>query len=160
MEPTLLHGGNLVAARQLFPHAPEPFIDLSTGINPRSYPVPPLSPDLFARLPEPAALDRLAAIAAGAYGAPSRDCVVAAPGTQILLAPVAGLVRAGKAAVLGPTYGEFARAAALAGHTVAEVQDIGQLRDADLAVVANPNNPDGRIVKKDELLDLLDARGS
>jgi cobalamin biosynthesis protein CobC len=160
MEPALLHGGNLVAARQLFPDAPEPFIDLSTGINPHSYPVPPLSPDLFARLPEPAALDRLAAIAAAAYGAPARDCVVAAPGTQILLMPVAALVPPGRAAVLGPTYGEFARAAALAGHRVAEVEDIEQLRDADLAVVANPNNPDGRVFKRDKLLDLADARGS
>jgi cobalamin biosynthesis protein CobC len=160
MEPALLHGGNLVAARQLFPDAPEPFIDLSTGINPHSYPVPPLSPDLFARLPEPAALDRLAVIAARAYGAPSRDCVVPAPGTQILLTPVAALVPPGRAAVLGPTYGEFARAAALAGHVVAEVGDISQLRDADLAVVANPNNPDGRVFKKQELLDLADACGS
>ena len=158
MEPGLLHGGNLVAARQLFPNAPEPFIDLSTGINPHSYPAPPLSPDLFARLPEAAAVDRLAAIAAEAYGAPSRDCVVPAPGTQILLAPVAALVRPGKAAVLGPTYAEFSRAAALAGHDVAEVQDISELRDADLAIVANPNNPDGRIFKKHQLLDLADAR--
>ena len=112
------------------------------------------------RLPEPATLDRLAAIAAETYGAPSRDCVVPAPGTQILLAPIAALVRRGKAAVLGPTYGEFARTAALACHDVTEVEDIEQLRDADLAVVANPNNPDGRILKKQELLDLADSRGS
>src|SRR5258708_37211227 len=137
MEPALLHGGNLAAARQLFPGAPEPFIDLSTGINPHSYPVPPLSLDLFERLPEPAALDRLAAIAATAYGAPSRAHVVAAPGTQILLAPVAALVPPGRAAVLGPTYAEFRRAAALAGHDVAEVTDIGHLKDADLAIVVN-----------------------
>src|SRR5260221_5114154 len=122
MEPALLHGGNLVAARQLFPDAPEPFIDLSTGINPHSYPVPVLSPDLFARLPEPAALDRLAAIAAESYGAPLRDCVVPAPGTQILLGPVAALVPPGRAAVLGPTNGEFDRAAALAGHHVTQVE--------------------------------------
>jgi cobalamin biosynthesis protein CobC len=159
MEPALLHGGNLVAARQLFPGAPEPFIDLSTGVNPHSYPVPSLSPDLLTRLPEPAALDRLAAIAARAYGAPSRACVVPAPGTQILLAPVAALVSPGRAAVLGPTYGEFARAAAMAGHHVTEVEDIEQLRNADLAVVANPNNPDGRIFKRDELRALAEARG-
>jgi cobalamin biosynthesis protein CobC len=158
MEPVLLHGGNLVASRQLFPDAPEPFIDLSTGINPHSYPVPQLSPDLFARLPEPAALDRLASVAAEVYGAPSREHVAAAPGTQILLAPVAALIRPGKAAVLGPTYAEFGRAAALAGHDVAEVKDIGQLLEADLAILANPNNPDGRVFKKNELLDLADAR--
>jgi cobalamin biosynthetic protein CobC len=158
MEPALLHGGNLVAARQLFPNAPEPFIDLSTGINPHSYPLPPLSPDLFGRLPEPAALDRLGAIAAKFYGAPSRDCVVPAPGTQILLTPVAALVPPGRAAVLGPTYAEFSRAAALAGHRVAEVGDVSQLQDTDLAIVVNPNNPDGRVFEKHELLDLADAR--
>ena len=37
----LMHGGDLVAARQMFPDAPEPFIDLSTGINPHPYPLPP-----------------------------------------------------------------------------------------------------------------------
>src|SRR5260370_18978734 len=77
------HGGDLGAARLLFPDAPEPFIDLSTGINPYPYPIPQLSPDLFTRLPEAAALDRLAAIAARAYGAPSAAHVVPAPGTQI-----------------------------------------------------------------------------
>jgi cobalamin biosynthesis protein CobC len=159
MEPALLHGGNLAAARKLFPGAPEPFIDLSTGINPHSYPLPQLPPDVFTRLPEPADIDRLTAVAAKTYRAPSRDCVVAAPGTQILLAPVAALVPPGKAAVLGPTYGEFSRAAALAGHDVAEVRDVKRLREADLAVVVNPNNPDGRVFGKRELLDLLDARG-
>src|SRR5215813_6395783 len=97
MEPALLHGGNLDAARKLFPGAPEPFIDLSTGINPHSYPVPQLPADLFARLPEPAEINRLAAIAAQAYSAPASGCVVAAPGTQILLAPVMTLVPPGKA---------------------------------------------------------------
>jgi cobalamin biosynthesis protein CobC len=159
MEPALLHGGNLVAARRLFPDAPQPFVDLSTGINPHSYPVPPVPLDLLTRLPEPAALDGLAAIAAKTYGAPSRDCVVPAPGTQILLALIAALVPPGKAAVLSPTYGEFARAAALAGHDITEVEDIEQLRGADLAVAANPNNPDGRVLNKHELLDLADARG-
>jgi cobalamin biosynthetic protein CobC len=158
MEPALLHGGNLDAARQLFPGAPEPFIDLSTGINPYSYPAPQLPCGLFARLPEPADIERLTAIAAEAYEAPSPDCVVSAPGTQILLAPVAALVPPGDAAVLGPTYGEFGRVAALAGHNVAEVRDLQQLRDADLAVVVNPNNPDGRTFGRRELLELAGAR--
>src|SRR5688572_265914 len=36
----LMHGGDLDAARRMFPGAPEPFIDLSTGINPFPYPLP------------------------------------------------------------------------------------------------------------------------
>jgi cobalamin biosynthesis protein CobC len=153
---SLLHGGDLAAARQMFPDAPEPFIDLSTGINPYSYPLPQLSSDLFARLPEPAALARLVGVAAQAYGAPSPDHVVAAPGTQILLPLVAGLVPPGRAAILGPTYAEHLRVAALAGHDAQEVTELGKLSHADLAIVVNPNNPDGRIVGSDVLLALAD----
>jgi cobalamin biosynthesis protein CobC len=148
----LLHGGDLTAARRLFPAAPEPFIDLSTGINPHSYPLPQLPPAVFARLPEPAGLDRLAAAAARAYGAPSPDHVVPAPGTQILLPPVAALVPPGHAAVLGPTYNEHVRVAALVGHRSREVTALDRLAGVDLGVVANPNNPDGRIVTREALI--------
>lgn len=136
----------------MFPAAPEPFIDLSTGINPYPYPLPQMPSELFARLPEPAAFERLAAAAAQAYGAPSAEHVVPAPGTQILLPLVAALVPPGRATVLGPTYAEHARVAALVGHRVADVAALRQLAGADLAVVVNPNNPDGRIVAHAELL--------
>jgi cobalamin biosynthesis protein CobC len=150
----LLHGGDLAAARRLFPDAPGPFLDLSTGINPISYPLPHLSPDLFARLPQSEALAALAAAAANAYDAPSAAHVVCAPGTQILLPLVAGLIRSGSTAVVTPTYGEHARAAALAGHRVAELADIDPVPDADLVLVTNPNNPDGRLFDKVDLIAL------
>jgi cobalamin biosynthetic protein CobC len=150
----LAHGGNLAAARAMFPNAIEPFIDLSTGINPYPYPVPAIPSDRFFRLPDQASTERLAAIAAQSYGAPSEDYVVPAPGTQILLPQVAMLVARGRAAILGPTYAEHLRAATLAGHGAKEVADVDQLRSADLAVVVNPNNPDGRIIAKAELLDI------
>ena len=147
----------MTAARELFPNAPEPFIDLSTGINPYAYPLPELPQELFARLPDEAALRRLAEAAARAYGAPSRDHVVCAPGTQLLLPLVTGLVPPGRAAILGPTYAEHRRAAALAGHGAVEVDSVDQLRDARLAVIVNPNNPDGRILPRSAVLDLADA---
>ena len=153
----LPHGGDLGAARKLFPAAPEPFVDLSTGINPFPYPLPPLDPAVFARLPEPAALGRLATIAAATYGAPSVAHVVAAPGLQMLLPLVARLARPGRAAVLGPTYAEHARVAALAGHAAREVATIDDLAGADLAVVVNPNNPDGRVIAPNALLALADS---
>jgi cobalamin biosynthetic protein CobC len=145
------HGGSLDAARISFPDAPEPFVDLSTGINPNPYPVPPLSGDVFARLPDSTALANLAAVAAAAYGAPSAAHIVPAPGTQILLPLIAGLVPPGRSAVLSPTYAEHARAARLAGHRVAEVGEVGALAEFDLAILTNPNNPDGRHFAKGEL---------
>ncbi|MBN9241570.1 MAG: threonine-phosphate decarboxylase [Mesorhizobium sp.] len=159
---TVDHGGSLGRARALFPHAPEPFVDLSTGINPHSYPLFSLPATALTRLPEAARQDELAAIAASAYGAPSPAHVAPAPGTQILLPRVAALVRPGRAVVLGPTYAEHARAAALAGHAVSETADFEALADADLAIVVNPNNPDGRVVPRRHLLELagrLKAKG-
>lgn len=137
-------------------------MDLSTGINPHSYPLFELPATALTRLPEAAQLRELAEIAAAAYGAPSAAHVAAAPGTQILLPRVASLVRPGKVLVLGPTYAEHARAAAIAGHAVAEVSDFDALAEADLAVLVNPNNPDGRVIEKPRLLELaarLHAKG-
>jgi cobalamin biosynthetic protein CobC len=154
----LSHGGDLAAARLLFPGAPEPFVDLSTGINPHSYPIPRFASDVFTRLPDPGAMGRLEQIAAHTYGAPSGACIVAAPGTQILLGQVAALVPPGRAMLLGPTYAEHARAAALAGHVVNEARELDELADADLAIIVNPNNPDGRTVQRSHLVALAQAR--
>ncbi|WP_105386165.1 threonine-phosphate decarboxylase CobD [Neorhizobium alkalisoli] len=151
------HGGNLAQARASFPDAPEPWIDLSTGINPHSYPHSPLPGNAFARLPEPDLAERLKVLAAEAYGAPSQAHVAPGPGTQILLPILAGLQAGwggGKAAILSPTYAEHARAARLAGLEVTETEDMERLADGRLAVVVNPNNPTGRIVRRSELLAL------
>lgn len=150
----LQHGGDLSQARRLFPDAPKPFIDLSTGINPFSYELPALAAELYARLPQPDALDRLAAVAAAAYGAPSPACIVAAPGTQSLLPIITALGRAGTAAILSPTYAEHARAAVRAGHRLIETPALDGLRNADLAVIVNPNNPDGQVFARADLVAL------
>jgi cobalamin biosynthesis protein CobC len=158
----LPHGGDLAAARRLFPAAPQPFIDLSTGINPVAYRLPRFSAASFARLPEPADVAALTAIAARAYGAPSAAHVAPAPGTQILLPLVASLLPPGPAAIVSPAYGELARAAALGGHRVANANALDAIGDARLVLVGNPNNPDGRLYTRYDLLALatrLRARG-
>lgn len=156
------HGGSLKTAERLFPNAPAPWVDLSTGINPHAYPVGEIPGGAFTRLPEAADIAALTAAARAAYHVGDGLDVVAAPGTQILLPLVMALAAPGRAAILSPTYAEHARAAALVGHEVIETPDLAALGDADLAVVVNPNNPDGRIVTKTELLALaktLSARG-
>lgn len=140
------HGGSLGAARRLFPDAPEPWIDLSTGINPVPYAVPPLSPDLWTRLPEPGAQAALEAVARAAYGAGEGVDVLAAPGTQILIGLLPTLLSPRRVAILGPTYAEHAAAWRAGGHRVAEVADLAAAEGADVVVLVNPNNPDGRLV--------------
>jgi cobalamin biosynthesis protein CobC len=150
----LWHGGDLGAARRLFPGAVEPFIDLSTGINPNPYPVARFSAARLARLPDPGSLSELARTAARAYGAASAEHVVPAPGTQILLPQVAGLAPPGRAAILAPGYPEHARAASLAGHTVRAMHGLDECGDATLVIVGNPNNPDGKVFARTDLLAL------
>ena len=138
----------------MFPNAPEPWIDLSTGVNPYSYPDCALSGKALSRLPDPAELALLKRAAALAYDSETPDSVVPAPGTQPLLPLIMRAVDPGRASILGPTYSEYARCAALTGHRVIEVDDIDDLARADLAIVVNPNNPDGRLHAREDLLDL------
>jgi cobalamin biosynthetic protein CobC len=98
------HGGALDVARRLVPHAPEPWIDLSTGINPHPYPLPDLQPEAWSRLPESGAVTELEAAAARRYAAAPGN-VVAGPGSQALLQALARTVRRDAVAVLGPSYG-------------------------------------------------------
>ncbi len=145
------HGGSLDDARALFPQAPEPRLDLSTGLNPTAYPCPPVRID---RLPEPAAIVSLEREAARAFSLPSPADCVAAPGTGILMALIA-LLAGSDVAIVGPTYVGHARAWFAAGARVYDVPDVeAALRTgAATIVVTRPNNPDGRII------DLPDAAG-
>src|SRR5579872_781113 len=98
------HGGNVGAARRLFPHAPEPWIDLSTGINPHAYPLPRLAREQWTRLPDPADLAALEAVAADRYGADA-SCTIAAPGSQMIIQMLARLRRVRRVGILGFSYG-------------------------------------------------------
>lgn len=156
-QAAIRHGGNLGKARLMFPDAPEPWIDLSTGINPHSYPHSPIPASAFARLPEPDAAEALKRLAATHFGAPSAAHITLSPGTQMLmplLAQIALSRGAKNGAVLSPAYAEHARTARMAGLNVTEVDNLGDLSASAYAVVVNPNNPDGRVTDRDALLSL------
>jgi cobalamin biosynthetic protein CobC len=151
---TMEHGGDLHAAKARFPEAPEPWIDLSTGINPTPYPFDPPPLSSYARLPSPGDIRQLERIAAAVYGAPDAAGVVAAAGSQPLIQLLPRLRPTGRIAVVGPTYREHQRCWAAAGHHVAVLPSLQAALASrpDVIVIVNPNNPDGRIVVPDELL--------
>ncbi|MBV8795591.1 MAG: threonine-phosphate decarboxylase [Hyphomicrobiales bacterium] len=156
------HGGALEVARRVAPQAPEPWIDLSTGVNPHAYPLPDLEAETWSRLPETGALAKLEAAAAQRYGAPAPN-VVAGPGSQALIQALAHILRRGAAGALTPTYGGFAEAFTVAGARIAEVKRFEEMNGLDIAIVVNPNNPDGRAIPRGDLLGLherLARRGS
>jgi len=147
------HGGALDVARRLYPHAPKPWIDLSTAVNPHPYPLPELPTEAWTRLPEAAALADLEAAAASRYGA-KRERAVAGPGSQALIQALARLAPRGTVGVLRPSYTGHSEAFRAASAEVAEVVSLGDLVPFRIAVVVNPNNPDGRVTHLDELLRL------
>lgn len=151
-EDDIWHGGDLATARTLFPEAPEPWIDLSTGINPIPYPLPALPLSLWTRLPGADDEAALIAAARAAYRVPAHAGIVAAPGTQILIELLPRLASAGPVAILGPTYAEHGHSWRKAGFVVGETA--AHLEAAPTVVVVNPNNPDGRVLSQDELASL------
>jgi cobalamin biosynthetic protein CobC len=144
--PPILHGGRLDLARRMFPQAPEPWIDLSTGIGPYPYPLEDLPHEACTRLPDAEAQSRLEEIAARRYRAGPAAEIVAAAGVQAIIQWLPQLVPARRVAVLGFTYAEHEARWRAAGASVAQVRDLADLEGADVGVVVNPNNPDGRLV--------------
>lgn len=151
------HGGGLRAARARFAHAPEPWIDLSTGINPHGWPHDRAlagQPCDWARLPDERELLGLEAAAADYFGVdPAFLCAV--PGTEIGLRLIEGLIE-GPAHHATPSYRTHAEM--LPGSRPIAWD---RLADADGAtlVLANPNNPDGRLLYRGEMRDVLGRRG-
>ncbi len=142
----IAHGGALDEARQRFPLAPEPWIDLSTGINPVAYPLPEIPPDAWTRLPFKREEWELRQAAAIRYRAADAECVTAATGTQALIQIIPRLLRPCRVAVLAPTYAEHGIAWRREGHEVREVDRLDETASADVAIAVNPNNPTGRLI--------------
>ncbi len=133
-----LHGGDLGHARRTFGEPEGGWIDLSTGVNPRPWPAPPLSPEALTRLPSEEALAGLAGAAAQAFGTRR---ALPLPGAQAAILHLPFCVPPGDVAVVSPTYGEHAPAWEAAGH---QVRLVAEPEPAGVLVVTNPNNPDGR----------------
>jgi len=154
MTPLTIHGGRLAAARAEYPDAPSPWLDLSTGVNPRPYPAPRARRAARARLPDPAETRALEIVAAHAFGcAPER--VLATPGAEAAIRLLASTLQVRSAAIAGPTYSGHAEAWAAAGvaSEIVERVRFGETA-AETLVLVNPNNPDGASTPSAEVADL------
>jgi cobalamin biosynthetic protein CobC len=149
MAQTIRHGGNLREAAHRYAIPFDDWLDLSTGINPRGYPVPPVPPDAWRRLPEDG--DGLGECAARYYGAPFALPVA---GSQAAIRALPMLLRRGTAGVAPLTYGEYAPAFMRAGHAIVTLDiDAHDLpATLDHVIVANPNNPTAQRMSRDTLL--------
>lgn len=151
------HGGNLGWAIRHYGGTPQEWIDLSTGINRQPYELPPLSSTAWTVLPVESATKSLSEAAQQTYR--TKAAVLPLAGAQAAIQLVPSLSKPGTAKIMSPTYNEHASALRAIGWMVEEVTQLERLAGADLAVVVNPNNPDGKYYKPEELLALLPQVG-
>lgn len=145
------HGGDLSAAEAAFGQPRRGWLDLSTGVNPHTYPLGPLSPEALSRLPDANALDELRKTARAAYQWPDGAAVVAGPGAQSMIQLLPYLRVRGSVLIIGRTYGEHAHSWARAGHQVKEAWSLSHAAEAQVVVIVNPDNPTGRSTEPEEL---------
>ncbi|MNZ78366.1 Threonine-phosphate decarboxylase [compost metagenome] len=136
------------------------WLDLSTGIAPYGWPLPAIQPAAWTRLPE--LDDGLEAAARAYYGA---SAVLPVAGSQAAIQALPRLRRNARVGIVSPAYAEHAEAWRREGHQLSEIGEDAvdaALDDLDVLLLINPNNPSGRRIEPQRLLDWharLIARG-
>ncbi len=146
----LEHGGNLRDAIAHYGRPLQDWVDLSTGINPRFYPVPQITDNAWHRLPEKS--DELLRAAQAFYAAPA---MLAVAGTQAAIQALPRLRQRSRVVVSAPSYAEHAYQWSQHGHQVTELaysELNAAVPTADVVVICNPNNPTGAGVLPQMLL--------
>ncbi|MGH6631227.1 MAG: aminotransferase class I/II-fold pyridoxal phosphate-dependent enzyme, partial [Burkholderiales bacterium] len=155
------HGGRLREASARYGITPGRWLDLSTGINPEGWPVPPLPTSVWAQLPEDD--DGLEEAAREYYSA---GYLLPVAGSQAAIQALPLLRKRSRVGVLNPGYAEHARAWRRAGHKLIAVtaETIDRTApDLDVLVLIHPNNPTGTRFPREQLLHWLGqlaARGA
>ena len=135
----LEHGGRLARAVREHGIPREAWLDLSTGLSPHAWPVPPIPPDAWHRLPEEE--DGLVEAACAYYGC---DALLPVAGTQAAIQVLPRLRARSRVGVLAPGYAEHAHAWREAGHDVtllAMEELLARAAEFDVTVFISPNNP-------------------
>ena len=138
------HGGRLKRAAEFYDIPEADWLDLSTGISPRGWPLPPIPPEVWRRLPEDD--DGLAEQARAWAGAPSEAGCLPIPGSQAAIQTLPRLRSPGTVGVVDPGYAEHAWCWRQAGHEVIPLASTAipeALDRLDVVVWIQPNNPTG-----------------
>ncbi len=145
----LEHGGRLRAAAQHYDLPLADWLDLSTGINPEMYPVPPIDPACWNRLPEDD--DGLEEAAAAYYG---NARLLVLPGAQAALQALPALFKPLAVACVAPLYEEHPQAWERAGHRLRRLPSLPRALAAGTpnVVLCNPNSPTAATLPRDDLL--------
>lgn len=136
----LEHGGRLREAAAQYDIPLAGWLDLSTGINPEPWPVPPIPANCWQRLPESG--DGLEAAAATYYGNAN---LLPVAGSQAAIQVLPTLMQTAVVACISPIYSEHPQAWQRAGHRLRFLQNAMLPRALAAAtpyvLLCNPNNP-------------------
>jgi cobalamin biosynthetic protein CobC len=137
----LEHGGRLRLAAREYDIPLENWVDLSTGINPETYPIPPIPPRCWNRLPEDD--DGLEEAAARFYG---NENLISLPGSQAAIQSLPRLFPGIALACVAPVYEEHPHAWEHAGNPIVRLPTLPRLVAAGTPniLLCNPNNPTGQ----------------
>ena len=149
----LEHGGRLHLAAQRYGHPLAAWTDLSTGINPEAYPIPPIDPAIWQRLPEDH--DGLETAAARYYG---NEKLLVLPGSQAGIQMLPVTFKPQVVACISPLYEEHPQAWERAGHKLRHLPTLQRALAAATPniLLCNPNNPTATLLSRDVLLDAAD----
>jgi len=139
MLPRHQHGGQLKLASERYNIPLENWIDLSTGINPNSYPLPPVPDHIWQRLPE--INDGLEDAASAFYGS---QYLLPVAGSQEAIQCLPRLRHKSRVGIISPAYRSHQQAWQSAGHEVVEISSAQLdtlLPSLDVLLVVNPTNP-------------------
>ncbi|WP_162652559.1 threonine-phosphate decarboxylase [Lentilitoribacter sp. Alg239-R112] len=145
------HGGNLLKVIEEFGGTQEDWLDLSTGVSPFTIDLPTFHKDVWRRLPDPLHVERLEGQAQEFYQT-KYNCL-AVPGSQFAIQHLSKILD-GEVGIVEPTYGEYANSFLRNHRAYKSLSDIKIIDDVSSVILANPNNPDGRLYTSQELQEL------
>lgn len=154
----IFHGGGLDTAVKKYGGEKSDWLDLSTGINPNPYPVYGVDPLAWHRLPDTKAMDVLTKAARQYYNVDKMHALCVANGTQAIIDVLPRAFSCKRVGIFSPTYNEHAHVWKSSGAEVIEIKRGSSLPDdLDALVIVNPNNPDGWVLEKEELINFAES---
>lgn len=132
------HGGGLDAAIIQYGGPKGYWIDLSTGINPESYPATGTDARDWATLPDETATSDLLDAARNFWQVPAESAILAAPGLSALITRLPTVLAGNTFDIVDRTYNEYSAA-------FTDNRWVKSDKNPAVAIHVHPNNPNGEL---------------
>lgn len=140
------HGGNLDETIIQYGGLKSEWIDLSTGINQNSYPIPKIPDWVWKNLPDKSLVENFIYTARNFWNVPTEAEIISASGTSAIINTLPSLFKIGNVDIYNPCYSEYEIAFQRNGWKTSR-------NNISARVLINPNNPDGKIWHADNILE-------